>query len=202
MANGDAIVKLARSQIGKPYVFGAAGPSSFDCSGLVKYCFRNIAQIDLPHSSSLQLGYGSEITRTQLAPGDLIFPSLGHVQIYSGNGNVIEAAEPGTNVRENPIWGFWRARRLVTPGTGTTVPGDPTLTPVLDPITPLIPLFAPLFGLISEITHLVRWLVNPKNWLRIGMFSVGAILTFIALSRWANVLNTVTNAASKVVVNG
>lgn len=198
MATGDDIVRLARSQIGKPYIFGASGPNSFDCSGLVLYCFKNVSGMSLPHSSSMQLSYGTEVKRTELGVGDLIFPSIGHVQIYSGNGNVVEAAQPGTNIREVPIWGFWRARRLITPGTGGggSQPGTPGVTPIVDPVTPLLPYLVPLFGLVSEVTNLVKWFVNPKNWLRMAIFGVGLGLVVVALVKWNNVLSAAKEVAN------
>lgn len=108
----NAIVAFARAQIGKPYVFGASGPNSYDCSGLVKAAYAQIG-IKLPHSATAQMLTGTRINRkSDLRPGDLVFPSLGatllgdHVQIWVGNGNIIEAARPGTNVRERAPWGL------------------------------------------------------------------------------------------------
>lgn len=106
-----SIVAYARAQIGKPYVFGASGPNAFDCSGLTKAAYATIG-INLPHNSVTQLLVGRRINlRADLQPGDLVFPTVvgaifaGHVQIYSGNGNIIEAADVGIPVRERSMWG-------------------------------------------------------------------------------------------------
>lgn len=110
--NGDAVVAFARAQLGKPYVYAGSGPNSYDCSGLTKAAYASVG-INLPHSAGMQMAIGQKIgLKKDLLPGDLLFPSVvgtvagGHVQIYSGNGNIIEAAKPGTNVRERSMWGF------------------------------------------------------------------------------------------------
>lgn len=109
---GSAVVAYARAQLGKPYRFGASGPDSFDCSGLTLAAYATVG-IKLPHLASAQLLQGERITQmSQLQAGDLVFPSLvgtlvaGHVQIWTGSGTIIEAATPGTNVRERSPWGI------------------------------------------------------------------------------------------------
>ena len=104
LCNGaDTVIQCAKEQLGKPYSYGAEGPSSFDCSGLVKYCYAK-AGIDLPHKASLQAGYGTTVTSYQAA--DLLFFNKGtkvsdinHVAIYAGNNKYIEAPSKGLNVR-------------------------------------------------------------------------------------------------------
>jgi len=109
--DGGAVVAFARAQIGKPYVYGASGPNSYDCSGLTMAAYKTVG-INLPHSSNLQLNIGQKIgLKKDLQPGDLLYPSIpgtiaGHVQIYAGGNSIIEAAKPGTNVRERAMWGF------------------------------------------------------------------------------------------------
>lgn len=115
----DIAISYARAQIGKPYRWAAAGPNAFDCSGLTMAAYR-AANVQLPHYTGFQVLKGTAVTKDQLQPGDLVFPDSGHVQLYSGNGMVIEAPHTGTNVREVPMWGFWKARRLVPGGTVTT----------------------------------------------------------------------------------
>jgi cell wall-associated NlpC family hydrolase len=105
-------IAFARAQIGKPYVFGATGPNSYDCSGLIQAAYK-AAGVGLPRTTYQQILIGKNISQSDLIPGDLIFPDAGHVQLYSGNGNIIEAPESGQNVKERKIWGFWRARRVV-----------------------------------------------------------------------------------------
>lgn len=112
VSTGVDAVTVARAQIGKPYVWAATGPNSFDCSGLVVYCFKRAYGMTLPHYSGALSVMGQAITREQLQPNDLIFHP-GHVQIYSGNGMVIEAPTAGIPVREVPIWAAKTYRRLV-----------------------------------------------------------------------------------------
>ena len=96
-------VAVARAQIGKPYVWGASGPDSFDCSGLTMYAWR-AAGVSLPHSTYAQWAATTHISQSELQPGDLVFFSgLNHVAIYSGGGMMIEAPHTGLNVREVPL---------------------------------------------------------------------------------------------------
>jgi cell wall-associated NlpC family hydrolase len=99
-----AAVATARAQIGKPYVYGAAGPDSFDCSGLTMYAWR-AGGVSLPHSSQSQYAGSTHIPVSQLQPGDLLFfySDIHHVAMYSGGGMMIEAAHTGTDVREVPM---------------------------------------------------------------------------------------------------
>ena len=102
----QAVIDLAKKQIGKPYVWGAEGPNSFDCSGLVYYVYKNAANITLPRTSSSQYGSGVAVSKSNLKAGDLIFSStdgtgnVTHVSIYSGNGKMIHAPRSGKNVEE------------------------------------------------------------------------------------------------------
>ncbi|MEN3359565.1 MAG: peptidoglycan DL-endopeptidase CwlO [Mycobacteriales bacterium] len=93
-ASGRAAVAVAtaRAQVGKPYVWATAGPSTYDCSGLTMYSWA-AAGIVLPHSSSMQINVGSRVSRSQLQPGDLVYfySPIHHVGIYIGNGMMIHA---------------------------------------------------------------------------------------------------------------
>lgn len=112
---GVAALNAALTQRGKPYVWGAAGPSAFDCSGLVMWAFKQVG-ISLPHSSSAQSRMGTPVSRDQLQPGDLVFfySPVSHVGIYAGNGQVINATTSGQPVKLSNISGmpFNSARRL------------------------------------------------------------------------------------------
>ena len=92
-------VRFALDQVGKPYVFGAAGPDSYDCSGLTMAAWR-AAGISLPHSAADQYNYGRHVSVNQLSPGDLIFmySPIGHVTIYIGNGLMVSAPQEGEDV--------------------------------------------------------------------------------------------------------
>jgi cell wall-associated NlpC family hydrolase len=99
-----AAVAAARAEIGKPYVYGAAGPDSFDCSGLTMWAW-NHGGVSLPHSSQSQYASTTHVSTAALQPGDLLFyySDIHHVAMYSGGGMMIEAAHTGTNVREVPM---------------------------------------------------------------------------------------------------
>jgi len=108
----DVVLAFARAQVGKPYVWGAAGPGSYDCSGLVLASYARVG-IRLPHYTGSMLSYGRSVTRAQLRPGDLIWPYPGHVVLYLGGGRIIESPQPGQVVHVTTIYAFWTARRLI-----------------------------------------------------------------------------------------
>jgi cell wall-associated NlpC family hydrolase len=89
-------IRFAIAQMGDRYVFGAAGMTTWDCSGLTMRAYR-AAGVSLPHSSRAQYGYGKRISRGQLQPGDLVFfySPISHVGIYIGNNLMIHAPRPG-----------------------------------------------------------------------------------------------------------
>ena len=93
-------VSTALAQVGKPYVWGAAGPNAFDCSGLTQYSWSS-AGVALPHSASAQSGMGTPVSRTQLQPGDRVFfySPVSHVGMYIGNGQMVHAATSGEPVQ-------------------------------------------------------------------------------------------------------
>lgn len=97
-------VAFAHGAIGKPYVWGATGPGSFDCSGLTQAAWR-AAGVSLPRTTYTQINAGRRVSRDQLAPGDLVFFYSGvtHVGMYIGNGQMIHAPRPGSTVRVAPI---------------------------------------------------------------------------------------------------
>jgi cell wall-associated NlpC family hydrolase len=100
-------VEFALAQVGKPYVFGAAGPSSYDCSGLTMDAWR-AAGVSLPHSAADQYNYGHHVSRDALAPGDLVFfyQPIGHVAIYIGDGMMVSAPTEGQDVSVVPLNAF------------------------------------------------------------------------------------------------
>jgi murein DD-endopeptidase MepM/ murein hydrolase activator NlpD/endonuclease/exonuclease/phosphatase (EEP) superfamily protein YafD len=120
-------IQFAVSQKGKPYVWGAEGPNSYDCSGLVLASFRKIG-ITLPHSSRMQATYGVEVQRSAIQPGDLVFYGnpVHHVGIYVGKINgvdtMINAPHTGAFVRYDGIDRFGEStshiRRLSVPAKG------------------------------------------------------------------------------------
>jgi cell wall-associated NlpC family hydrolase len=104
-ASGHAAEAVAEAyrQLGKPYQWAAAGPDSFDCSGLTMWAWAR-AGVSLPHSSRAQFDMGSHVSSNELQPGDLVFfgSPIHHVGIYVGNGDMINAPQTGDVVRIAP----------------------------------------------------------------------------------------------------
>jgi cell wall-associated NlpC family hydrolase len=118
--NGDTasragkVLKFAYDALGSPYVFGAAGPGSYDCSGLTLAAYQQVG-VSLPHSARRQLAQGPQVPQSDLMPGDLVYfySDVHHVGIYIGNGKVIHAPQPGENVKisEMSVFPFAGASR-------------------------------------------------------------------------------------------
>ena len=112
-ATGNAIVDYAYQFLGCDYVYGATGPSTFDCSGFTQYVFRNAAGVSLPRTTYEQINVGTPVSYNDLQPGDLVFPHTGHVGIYVGNGQMIHAPSTGDVVKVSSVYKFYTARRVV-----------------------------------------------------------------------------------------
>ncbi|MHB9754215.1 C40 family peptidase [Streptomyces sp. BYX5S] len=99
-----AALAAAQSALGKPYVWGATGPSGFDCSGLMQWSYRQ-AGVGLPRTSQAQAGAGQRVPLSAARPGDLVAygSDAHHIGIYAGNGQVIHAPYPGAPVRYDPV---------------------------------------------------------------------------------------------------
>jgi cell wall-associated NlpC family hydrolase len=99
--NGAAQVAVdtALAQVGDPYVYGATGPNSFDCSGLTSYAYK-AAGITIPRTSKLQSTFGTPVAKADLQPGDLVFfySPVSHVGMYIGNGQMVHASTAGKPV--------------------------------------------------------------------------------------------------------
>ncbi|MFD6424281.1 NlpC/P60 family protein [Streptomyces sp. NPDC060198] len=102
---GAQALAFAESQIGKPYVWGATGPASYDCSGLTQAAWRE-AGVDLPRTTWDQVNVGTRVATADLQPGDLIFfyDDISHVGVYKGDGMMVHAPKPGAYVREESIY--------------------------------------------------------------------------------------------------
>jgi cell wall-associated NlpC family hydrolase len=96
---------FARAQIGKPYVWGATGPDSYDCSGLTQAAWK-AAGVSLPRVTYDQVNAGTTVSLADAQPGDLVFfyNDISHVGLYIGNGMMIHAPKPGAYVREESIY--------------------------------------------------------------------------------------------------
>jgi cell wall-associated NlpC family hydrolase len=118
---GGQAAAAAMSQRGKPYVWGAAGPNSYDCSGLTMWAYAQVG-VSLPHSSRAQYGMGKSVSANALMPGDLLFygssaGSIHHVAMYIGDGMLVHASTTGTPVKTDDAPGgggsdFLGAKRL------------------------------------------------------------------------------------------
>ena len=119
-----AVLAAAQAELGDPYKWGATGPDSYDCSGLVQHAFRK-AGVNLPRTSRQQWYAGSHPAAADIAPGDLLFwasdvtdpSSIHHVAIYLGGGYMIAAPHTGTVVQVKPVYstGFFGATRVAPP---------------------------------------------------------------------------------------
>ncbi len=125
-ASVSAVLSLAMQQVGKPFVWGGAGPSAFDCSGLVEFVFAHAAGLSLPHASTLQWDRAAPVAPNQLQPGDLVFFNTDgagptHVGIYLGGvaRDFVDATNPTGGVRiDSLLSAYWAqhylgARRLL-----------------------------------------------------------------------------------------
>ncbi|MER6737969.1 C40 family peptidase [Streptomyces puniciscabiei] len=101
----EKAIAFARAQIGKPYVWGATGPDSYDCSGLTQAAWK-AAGVTLPRTTYDQVNAGTTVSLADARPGDLIFfyDDISHVGVYIGNGMMIHAPKPGAYVREESIY--------------------------------------------------------------------------------------------------
>ncbi|MGW1223955.1 NlpC/P60 family protein [Streptomyces sp. NPDC001478] len=128
---GGAAVRYAIRQIGKPYVWGAEGPDSFDCSGLTSQAWASAGRT-IPRTSQEQWRQLRKVSVNALRPGDLIvyFPKATHVAIYIGNGLVVQAPRPGSVVKVSPL--------AANPLLGAVRP-DPESTPLASYTPPELP---------------------------------------------------------------
>ncbi|MGW7193212.1 C40 family peptidase, partial [Streptomyces sp. NPDC054838] len=128
---GGAALAYAAAQIGKPYVWGAEGPASFDCSGLTSRAWEHAGR-SIPRTSQEQWAQLPKVPLDRLRPGDLVvyFPTATHVALYIGDGKVIQAPRPGTTVKVSPI--------AANPVLGAVRP-DPAGTPLASFTLPPLP---------------------------------------------------------------
>jgi len=214
MPTGADAVAYALAQTGKPYVWGAEGPSSYDCSGLLWDAYKQIG-ITIPRTTHDMIGPRSNlvpISRAQVQAGDLIFSNWGggrssHVGIADGQGNLIEAPEPGKTVTVTKLTdGYWahtdNYRRA--PGVDGN-PVDPTGTVVgaiqgaIGNITGMIPnpgnvtealanigsaagSFATSAQSVANLAGIVTRAMLPSNLLRGSALIMGAV--FILIGIW------------------
>ncbi|QBJ94393.1 NlpC/P60 family protein [Streptomyces seoulensis] len=111
-------IAFAAAQVGKPCVWGATGPDSFDCSSLTQGAWRT-AGVELPRAAHEQASAGTEVALAAALPGDLVlfFEDERHVGLYVGNGTMIHAPGPGATIREESVYGAGEAaiHRVIRP---------------------------------------------------------------------------------------
>ena len=119
--SNNGIAAFAYTLLGKPYVWGATGPNSFDCSGLAMYVYAHFG-VSLPHYTGSQFSVGQAIDKKDLQSGDLVFfntySSISHVGIYIGGGSFIHAPGTGSKVTISSLDGYYQnayagARRYI-----------------------------------------------------------------------------------------
>jgi hypothetical protein len=186
---GTEIVDEVKKFAGYRYVYGDAGPSAFDCSGLVQFTLSKLGVANVPRTSEEQYSWSTKISASQLQPGDLVFAqfpgdnaSPGHVGVYTGNGQVLSAEDPASGVGYSSLASWGNA--IVGYGRVPTSTGAQTAT-----LTSAGGL--PGFSWPGEITSFfsdtqafidkLMWLLMPSSWLRIGAFLVGAALLLFAI---------------------
>jgi cell wall-associated NlpC family hydrolase len=112
-ATHSSVVSIALQYLGVPYVWGGASPSGFDCSGLTMYAYAKVS-VYLPHNAAMQYGMGTPVSRSQLAPGDLVFfNGLSHVGMYIGGGRFVHAPHTGDVVKISSLSESWYAATYV-----------------------------------------------------------------------------------------
>lgn len=113
-SRGSLALKFALKQVGDVYVWAAAGPTKWDCSGLTMRAFQQ-AGVSLPHSSRIQVRYGKAVNYSALKPGDLLFfgKPISHVSIYMGGGKMVQAPRPGKRVEVVPLTKKFGAKPFV-----------------------------------------------------------------------------------------
>ena len=111
--NMDKAINLLKQQVGKPYVWGAEGPDSFDCSGLTQYIYKHALGKDIPRVAADQSKFGQPVSKDNLQPGDLLFfdtmhkGKVTHVGMYIGNGEFIHAANSKKGVIKSSLKGHY-----------------------------------------------------------------------------------------------
>jgi hypothetical protein len=196
MADFGAILAELRAQLGKKYVWGSAGPNTFDCSGLVQYVYGHHG-IKVPRTSAEQAHSGQVIPKGQQQPGDLLFTGdgplgEGHVQIFIGGGQIIEAPHTGVPVRVAAL-NLGRVKNIRRVGGigGWTGTGSASITSttgsaqaVSDPfagITAALGGIGQSFAEVSAVAETLQKLALPQTWVRIVAGVAGTSLVFFGM---------------------
>jgi hypothetical protein len=170
---GSAIVAEIQKFVGFPYVYGAAGPSTFDCSGLVQYVLEDVGFGDVPRTSEEQWAWVQRIKKSQLQPGDLVFAQFpgdnappGHVGIYTGNGEVLSAEDPALGVGYSSLssWGSAVYGYGRPPGASISTTSAPTDTSTTGTTQQTQSLTAQTGDVVSQAAAVLHGAAESLNW--------------------------------------
>jgi len=168
-------IVYAKQQLGKPYVWGAMGPDSFDCSGLVASAYMAAGYdfgIDTRPTTYTLVNHGEPVTQDEA--GDLVFPSADHVGISLGGGKIIHAPEPGDVVKISQQWVRpWAIRRLAVPATGdVSIDGSVDAKYASNSVAGIF---------VDPVINQLSLIFNPHTWFRVMLFTTGIVMLGLAL---------------------
>lgn len=182
MADVETAIQFALAQVGKPYVWGTMGPDTFDCSGLVAASFRH-AGFKISRVTYTQIRDGVSVPQGNMARGDLWFTDPGHVAIFLGGGQMVEAPNSRSKVRVVPVRRFFAGRRIGTPSG--VAPGGATVVPA---------------GIVPDVSGLINaaaLITNPHTWVRLLTTLAGLVLLWVLVQ--SQISGTLFRAVRKVV---
>lgn len=145
LAKISRVIHFALSKVGGPYVWGGTGPVGYDCSGLTSQAYLHGAGITIPRTATPQRKAGKHISsQGELMPGDLVFPRVlasgytPHVQMFIGNGKVVQAGSPATGINVAPIRSFAAGSRFLNTGNSMDVSTDYSMIGGFNPLGALM----------------------------------------------------------------
>lgn len=194
VVTGAEILALAESFVNKvPYKYGGTTPSGFDCSGLVEYVYGQYS-VNLPRTSEEQSKVGTAVQESDLQPGDLIFSqwpgddtSPGHVAIYAGSGQLIEAPHTGEDVHKVALSSTYKAHvtgyRRVTGVTDSTIGGtiEDAAGSLISWPTDIVKFFSQGTDDLTAVSSWFAAFTRPSTYVRMGSGVFGAIFLMAGL---------------------
>lgn len=184
--NQGTLVAEIEKFVGDPYVYGAAGPSSFDCSGLVQYSLTKLGVANVPRTSEAQYAWATKISASDLAPGDLVFAqfpgdnaSPGHVGVYVGGGRVLSAEDPAQGIGYDTLadWGSAIVGYGRVPDSAAGAATDAST----GGIGSLLSIPSEITGAFGDLDTVLKDILSPSFWLRIGAFFTGIGLLVLGI---------------------
>lgn len=177
-------IGIAAQQAGKPYIWGASGPDTFDCSGLVHYAYSNAglpgagrATSHLWTTASIRF-MGDPVAPGSEQPGDLVMPHSGHVGICIGGNKMWNAPQTGIPVRIDSYSKTFAIRRITSPGSGTA---NATTTGFETTANGPIEWWNDFVNAVHGFDAALQWLADGHNWIRIGEVIGGAFLIYTGI---------------------